>query len=102
MQAPVTVEPVSAVILELTSLFMESFVSVMTKIALTMKLTRFVEAMERVTVVTATACRVGMAINANMSVTSAHGRARGDARHQVTRRAAAEGTVSVVNVCATT
>lgn len=52
------------------------------------------KAMERVTVVTATACRVGMAINANMSVTSAHGRARRDARHQVTRRAAAEVCLS--------
>lgn len=55
-------------------------------------------AMESVTVETVTAWLVGMEINVNSSVTSAHGRAKRDARLQMARSVATEEPAYVVNV----
>lgn len=50
----------------------------------------WLQAMESVTVETVTARLVGMEINVNSSVTSAHGRVSGDAHLQMARSAATE------------
>lgn len=55
------------------------------------------EAMESVTVETVTARLVGMEINVNSSVTSAHGRVNVDAHLQMAKSAATEGHVYVVS-----
>lgn len=60
------------------------------------------EAMESVTVETVTARLVGMEINVNSSVTSAHGRVSGDAHLQMARSAATEAHVSVASAPAMT
>lgn len=55
------------------------------------------EAMESVTVETVTALLVGMEINVNSSVPSAHGRVSGDAHLQMARSAATEAHVYVAS-----
>lgn len=75
----------------------ENFVNVMTENALMMKLETFVEATGSVTVETVTARLVGMAINVNSSVTSAHGRLRKDVHLQMAKSAATEERVYVAN-----
>lgn len=73
-------------------------VSVMTASAWMRTQERCVEAMESVTVETVTARPVGMEINVNSSVTSAHGKASGDAHLQTAKSAATEGHVYAENV----
>lgn len=63
-------------------------------------LERFVEATASVTVETVTALLVGMETNVSSSVTSAHGRASGDAHLQTAKSAATEGRVCVESVTA--
>lgn len=63
-------------------------------------LEKCVEAMESVTVETVTARLVGMEINVNSSVTSAHGRVSGDAHLQMARSAATEAHVYVASALA--
>ncbi len=55
-----------------------------------LSLCSWLQAMESVTVETVTARLVGMEINVNSSVTSAHGRVSGDAHLQMARSAATE------------
>lgn len=62
-----------------------------------MKLEKSVVAMESVTVETVTVRLVGMEINVNSSVTSAHGRAKEDAHLQMAKSAVIEELVFVVN-----
>lgn len=59
---------------------------------------RCVEAMASVTVETVTVLLVGMETNVNSSVTSAHGKASGDAHLQMAKSAATEGPVCVGSV----
>lgn len=59
---------------------------------------RFVEAMASVTVETVTVLLVGMETNVSSSVTSAHGKASGNAHLQMAKSAATEGPVCVGNV----
>lgn len=59
---------------------------------------RFVEAMASVTVETVTVLLVGMETNVSSSVTSAHGKASGDAHLQMAKSAATEGPVCVGSV----
>lgn len=80
---------------------MESIVNVMIENALMTKLEKFVEATGNVTVETVTARLVGMAINVNSSVTSAHGRLRKDVHLQMAKSAATEEHVYAVNAHAT-
>lgn len=55
-----------------------------------LSLCSWLQAMESVTVETVTALLVGMEINVNSSVPSAHGRVSGDAHLQMARSAATE------------
>lgn len=66
----------------------------------TRTLERSVEAMASVTVETVTVLLVGMETNVSSSVTSAHGKARGDAHLQMAKSAATEGLVCVGSVTA--